>query len=161
MFWDKAAGFYDVVMKLRNGRGNDAFCMAVAERIDAEDDVLECACGTGLLTVRLAEKCRSLIATDYSEGMLTQARKKCAAFSNVRIEACDITKLPYADESFDKAAAANVIHLLDNPQQAMKELMRVCKPGGMVILPTYVNRQRTGESGLFIRVLSRLGAGFR
>ena len=46
------------------------------------------------------------------------------------------------DNSFDKVVAGNVIHLLDNPSEALNELLRVCKPGGKLIIPTYINIER-------------------
>ena len=46
-----------------------------------------------------------------------------------------------ADGQFDKVIAANVIHLLDEPFKALAELDRVCKPGGQIIIPTYINRE--------------------
>ena len=51
----------------------DALCAAVAALIRPEDEVLECACGTGLLSGVIAGRCRSLIATDFSENMLRRA----------------------------------------------------------------------------------------
>ena len=47
----------------------------VAEEIEQGDMVLECACGTGAISRYIALKCRKLIATDFSVGMLRQTRK--------------------------------------------------------------------------------------
>ena len=70
--------------------------------------------------------CARVVATDYSEGMLKQARKKLARFPHVVVEQADITDLHYADDSFDAVVAGNVIHLLPEPRDALKELKRVC-----------------------------------
>ncbi len=78
----------------------------VAEYINSEDKVLECACGTGAISIYIAEKCKNLIATDFAEGMLKQASKKCRHFKNVTFQKADITKLEFAGASFDK----NVSH---------------------------------------------------
>ena len=130
MFWDRVSGIYDLFGKIYNGKVNREMCTAVAEEIRTDDRVLECACGTGLITAAVAGKCRELVATDYSEGMLKQTRKKCGSFSNVEIRSADILNLPFPDESFDVVIAANVIHLLDDPYKALSELDRVCRPGG-------------------------------
>lgn len=161
MFWDRVAGVYDIAMKLKNGRVNRLFCAQVAELIQPADTVLECACGTGMISVCIAPRCRTLVATDFSDGMLVQTRKKCRRFANVRVEKSNILRLQYPDDSFDKVVAGNVIHLLDAPEQAFAELMRVCRPGGLLILPTYVNRERTGRSSLFVRAADRFGANFQ
>ena len=73
MFWDRVAWVYDVFANGINRRANRAMCAAVAAHIGPEDEVLECACGTGLLTGVIAAQCRALTATDFSEKMLAQA----------------------------------------------------------------------------------------
>ena len=130
MFWDRVAWVYDVFANGINRRTNRAMCAAVAAQIRPEDEVLECACGTGLLTGVIAARCRALTATDFSEKMLAQAERKYANCRNVRFAQADITKLDYPDGRFDAVVAANVIHLLDEPLQALRELDRVCRPGG-------------------------------
>ena len=161
MFWDKVAGLYDFFMTLKNGKVNRELCLTVAKMMDPADVVLECACGTGMISEYIAGKCAHLTATDFSEGMLKQTRKKCRRFSNLTIESADITKLSYPDNSFDKVVAANVIHLLDDPGTALKELNRVCRPGGEIIIPTYINHENGGKSGIFIKAVGKLGADFK
>ena len=56
MFWDRVAWVYDVFANGINRRANRAMCAAVAAQIRPEDEVLECACGTGLLTGVIAER---------------------------------------------------------------------------------------------------------
>ena len=115
MFWDKVSGIYDLFGKVYNGRVNRRMCRDVAKEIGTGDRVLECACGTGLITAAVAGKCRELVATDYSEGMLKQTRKKCGSNPNVTIRSANILELPFSDKEFDVVIAANVIHLLDDP----------------------------------------------
>ena len=103
--------------------------------------MLECACGTGMLSKVTAAKCRHLTATDFSEGMLKKARKNCAKYSNIIFEQANITGLSYRDGSFDKVIAGNVIHLLEDPLQALRELDRVCRTNGKLIIPTYMNKE--------------------
>ena len=70
--------------------------------------------------------------------------------------------LAYADERFDAVIAANVIHLLDDPLKAMAELDRVCKPGGKIIIPTYLNRDdEKGKTSGFAKVVGKAGADFK
>lgn len=95
MFWDRVSGFYDLFGKIYNGKVNRKMCRIVAKEIKADDRVLECACGTGLITVAVAGKCGKLVATDFSEGMLKQTRKKCRSCSNVEIRSANILDLPF------------------------------------------------------------------
>jgi len=161
MFWNSVAGVYDVFVNVVNRRTHAALRQIVADRIRPEDRVLECACGTGLLSEVIAPRCAALTATDFAPGMLARARKKCAAFGNVTFLWADITALPFPDGSFDKVVAGNVIHLLDEPLKALHELDRVCRPGGMLIIPTYMNRDRRGNTSRFASAVGAAGADFK
>lgn len=160
MFWDKISPLYDLFEQVYNGKVYRGTGEKVAEFIEPTDTVLECACGTGAISVSIAPKCRRLIATDFAAGMLRQAAKKCRKFENVVFRKADITHLKYKDNSFDKAVAGNVIHLLPNPEQALHELERVVKPGGRIIIPTYINMSK-GTGTAAVKFITLLGADFK
>ena len=160
MIWDRVAPLYDFFENTFNRAVNAGTGEAVVRMIRPDDRVLECACGTGAISVAIAPVCARLVATDYSEGMLSQARKKLATHSNVTVEQADITALSYATDSFDVAVAGNVIHLLPDPAQALRELARVVKPGGTIIVPTYVIPKKRAHT-MFLSVISRFGVHFQ
>lgn len=139
MFWDKVSGLYDFTENKINGKVYNALGTKTAEYINENDVVLECACGTGAITEVIARKCRKLIAVDLSSGMMKKAEKKCRGLDNVIFRKADITKLNCDDCKFDKVVAGNVIHLLDDAPAAVREMLRVCRPGGKLIIPTYIN----------------------
>ena len=161
MFWDKVAGVYDIFVNVVNRRAHRRLKEIVAEQVGPEDEVLECACGTGMLSIPIAERCHRLTATDFSAGMLKRARKNGRAFSNIRFQEADITALCFADDSFDKVVAGNVIHLLDEPLKALGELNRVCRPGGLLIIPTYMNKSQSGRTSQFASAVGKAGADFK
>ena len=161
MFWDNVAWAYDIFANIINRKANRALCAAVEKLVSPADDVLECACGTGLLTGVMAPRCKNLVATDFSAKMLHRAAKKFEKYTNVRFEQADILHLPYPDERFDMVVAANVIHLLDEPHRALRELDRVCKPGGKIIIPTYMNRTENGKTNGVSNAIGKAGADFK
>ena len=161
MFWDNVASVYDVFVNVINRKTHQKLKKIVSSLIGPGDTVLECACGTGLLSAVIAQKCRQLTATDFSEKMLKKAEKNCRAFRNITYAPADITALPFADGSFDKVVAGNVIHLLDNPMMALGELNRVCKDGGMLIIPTYMNKDDKGKTNGFSDAAQKAGADFK
>jgi len=161
VFWDRVAGVYDVFANVINRKTHQKLKEIVSDLIEPDDTVLECACGTGLLSAVIAEKCRKLTATDFSEKMLKKAEKNCRAFRNITYAQADITVLSFPDSSFDKVVAGNVIHLLDNPLTALSELNRVCKDGGMLIIPTYMNRNDKGKTSSFACAVGKAGADFK
>ena len=160
MIWDRVAPLYDLAVSTLNRRVYDGTGAVVARLIRPGDTVLECACGTGAIASAIAPVCARVVATDFSEGMLKQARKKLARFPHVVVEQADITHLHYADDSFDAVVAANVIHLLPEPGDALKELKRVVRPGGTIIVPTYVIPKKRAYA-MFLSVISRFGVHFQ
>ena len=160
MIWDRVAPLYDLAVSTLNRRVYDGTGAVVARLIRPGDTVLECACGTGAIASAIAPACARVVATDFSEGMLKQARKKLARFPHVVVEQADITDLHYADDSFDAVVAGNVIHLLPEPGDALKELKRVVRPGGTIIVPTYVIPKKRAHT-MFLRLISRFGVHFQ
>lgn len=160
MFWDKVSGLYDLIETVYNGRVYRGVGERVAEEIEQNDFVLECACGTGAISKYVAPKCKQLIATDFSQGMLKQTWKNCRKYKNIKIRRADMTQLKCGDNRFDKVVAGNVIHLLEEPYAAIKELERVCKAGGKIIIPTYINASKEGNKKA-VRLFELAGVNFK
>ncbi|MBE6493977.1 MAG: class I SAM-dependent methyltransferase [Methanosphaera stadtmanae] len=161
MFWDKVAPLYPFYTKYINGKVNKQFVEFVASKINEDDIILECACGSGMITKPVARKCKKITATDYSSNMLNQTRKNCKEFSNITFEQANFLDLKYSDESFDKVIAGNVIHLVDNRNKALSELLRVCKTGGYLIIPTYINKHDKSNAESLLKFLSSIGINFK
>lgn len=161
MFWDRIAVVYDLFVHVVNRKTHRELRRVVSGLIQPGDTVLECACGTGLLSMVIAPKCKALTATDFAPKMLKRAEKNCAGFTNVTFRQADILSLDFADDTFDKVVAGNVIHLLDEPLKALDELNRVCRPGGMLVIPTYMNRDRKGSVSGFAAAVRKAGADFK
>ncbi len=159
MFWDNVAGIYDLY-QLMNGKANNTAASICASYLSKDDVVLECACGTGIMTKIIAPHCRRVIATDFSRKMLHRAKHKLKEFKNIRFRYADITDLQFKDSCFDKVIAANVIHLLDDPERALSELHRVVKPGGMIFIPTYISKEANMSAGI-TKIINKMGANFR
>ena len=86
MFWDNVAGVYDIFANIINRKTHRGLCAKVENEISITDEVLECACGTGLLSGVIAEKCNSLIATDFKRQFTYDTYKefiKEAGYENV------------------------------------------------------------------------------
>ena len=160
MFWDKVSGVYDLFENIYNKSVYQSTGESVAKYIKNTDTVLECACGTGAISIFIAPVCKELLATDYSVGMLKQAKKKLKNYDNIEYKMEDITDIEAEDNTFDVVVAGNVIHLLPDPQRAMKELTRVCKDGGRLVIPTYINGDE-GTNKLAVKFLEKLGASFK
>jgi SAM-dependent methyltransferase len=100
--------------------------------------VLDVGCGTGRYGVRLAQQYPSAVVylADIVEESLAFAHSVADAHSvkNVRFAREDMTALSFKDNSFDFVFSDGVVHLLPNPEQGMRELVRVLAPGGVLIV---------------------------
>lgn len=157
-FWDRWARFYDCA-QWSNRRANAAAAARVAALVPAGARVLDCAAGTGRFSLAAAERAGSVLCTDLSKAMLEQAEQKARrrGCSNLRFARRDVTALPDPDGGFDAVIAANVLHLLPAPEQAVRELWRVTAPGGRLILPTYLQGTAGAAYGSMIKIYQGVG----
>ena len=157
-FWDRWAWFYDLAER-SNRTVNAAAAARVAELVPAGARVLDCAAGTGEFSLAAAKRAASVLCTDQSRPMLDRARKKAAkrGLTNISFALRDVTALPDPDGSFDAVIAANVLHLLPEPEKAVGELWRVAAPGGRLILPTYLQGRAGTAYGTMIKIYQGVG----
>lgn len=157
-FWDRIAGLYDLA-EFTNRKVNSAAVVRVAQLVPAGARVLDCAAGTGAFTLAAAERAKSVLCTDLSQAMLDRAEKKARRWglANITFAIRDLTALPEEDGAFEVVIAANVLHLLPEPEKAVRELWRVTAPGGRLILPTYLQGRTGAAYGTMIKIYQGVG----
>lgn len=100
------------------------------------DLVLDVASGTGELGLTIATMLKGgmVVVTDLAEGMLDVARTSASrrAIKNLEFVACDVSALPFADNSFDLVSCRFGFMFFPDMSLAMKEMVRVLKPGGRI-----------------------------
>jgi ubiquinone/menaquinone biosynthesis C-methylase UbiE len=96
--------------------------------------VLDVGCGTGELLMRLRAKYPDawLAGLDPVAEMLDVARDKLSGKEDLRIGYAD--SLPWASSSYDVVVSCNMFHYISHPIQALKEMARVIRPGGALVL---------------------------
>ncbi len=134
-FWSRWAARYDKTMS-----GSQKLYKNITEHmkqvLNQDMTVLELACGTGLLSVKIAPMVKHLEATDFSEEMIKQAKNKPHS-SKLYFSVQDATALPYTPETFDAVIISNALHIMPDPQKALSEIRRVLKNDGILIAPTF------------------------
>ena len=124
-FWGRWSGSYDGFMG-SNSSLYDEMALRMKRRLSRQMCVLELACGTGLISQRLAGSVKSLEATDYAPEMIAEARKKVHSV-RLHFSVQNATCLPYAPGSFDAVVIANGLHVIPDPEKVLSEAHRVLK----------------------------------
>jgi len=99
--------------------------------------VLEVGCGVGDFAVHLARAGATVTAVDFAPVAIEMARARAAAHAEtVDFRAADAQNLPFPDESFDLLFSCECLEHLPDPAQALREMTRVLRPGGQLMLTT-------------------------
>jgi len=105
-------------------------------RYPAGSRVLEVGCGTGAQTVRLATNSpgAQIVSFDRAAASLEQARARVtsAGATNVEFHQLDLFRLPFQHASFDHAFVCFVLEHLPKPDEALRAIVRMLKPGGSI-----------------------------
>jgi phosphatidylethanolamine/phosphatidyl-N-methylethanolamine N-methyltransferase len=131
--YEKLAKVYDLVFgpTLHPGR------VTALERmgIRPDDRILEVGVGTGINTSMYPRNCH-VTGVDLSSSMLEKARERVAreGLRNVRLLEMDAQNLTFADASFDIVYAPYLVSVVPDPVQVAREMRRVCRPGGKIII---------------------------
>ena len=157
-FWDSAADKY-----ARKPIGNEAAYAQTLDRTRAylspDQNVLEIGCGTGTTALRLAHSVGHLTATDISSRMIeiAEGKAKDQATNNVTFAQKTIDDIAQGSERFDVVLGFNILHLLDQPEDAIAALHKVIKPGGMFITKTPCLGEKLWYLKPLIWVMQKLG----
>lgn len=122
----------------------------------AGDDVLDVACGTGVLARAAAEvvgPAGSVTGIDVNEDMLTVARGKDPSIS---WDSGAAESLPYEDDAFDRVVSQFGLMFFDDPVQAIGEMMRVVRPGGAVSVAVWDRLEATPGYAAVAEILEEL-----
>lgn len=100
------------------------------------DTVLDVACGPGIVTCAFARQCRHVTGLDVTPAMIEQARKRQieqgAANITWQIDTC--LPLPFRDSEFSLVVTRYSFHHFLNPSDVLTEMIRVCRPGGKILV---------------------------
>jgi SAM-dependent methyltransferase len=111
-------------------------CLIEAAGAGARDNVLDVACGPGLVVAAFARVVRHATGVDVTPAMLARARAVAReqGTANVAWVAGDVAALPWADGTFDVVTSRFAFHHLEDPRGVLAEMARVCRPGGRVVV---------------------------
>jgi ubiquinone/menaquinone biosynthesis C-methylase UbiE len=119
-----------------------------ATAVTAEDTVLDVACGPGLVVAAFARVARLVTGIDLVPEMIERARIVLAEqnIGNVRLLVGDAGRLPLDDAAFTVVVCRYVLHHCLDPVSVVKEMVRVCAPGGRVALVDVITTPATAAA---------------
>jgi phosphatidylethanolamine/phosphatidyl-N-methylethanolamine N-methyltransferase len=152
--YERLAPVYDVIYGglLDHGRRSAIARLAA----HAGESILEVGVGTGLSAVRYPAACR-VIAIDMSAPMLDRARVrlKRRGCGHVRLMRMDAAHLAFGDARFDAVYAPYVLNVVPNPIAVVKEMVRVCRPNGRIVLLNHFDHEAR-QRPFWMRAAGRL-----
>ena len=157
--YELLAPVYDFIFDWIFAPGRTAALKQLA--LERSDSVLEVGIGTGLNLPLYPWACQ-LTGIDLSQEMLDKAveRVQTLAMPNVTLKVMDATSLDFGDNEFDKVVATYTISAVPDPVAVLREMRRVVKPGGTLVILNHFRSERrvTGwVEDLLAPVCTRLG----
>lgn len=124
-----------------------------AAEVTAEERLLDVACGTGCLAREAAGRGATVTGLDCNAGMLAVARR---LDDTVDWREGTAEALPFGDASFDAVACQFGLMFFDDRVKALREMWRVTRPGGRLVVATWDSLDRTPGYSAMVGLLQRL-----
>jgi len=129
--------------QLRNELFGDRFTTdALLAFIEPNWIVADLGCGTGNAAEQLAPLVKKVIAVDREPAMLDAAKNRLERYENIEFRRGELTKLPLENNEVDAALVFLVMHHVEQPVEAVREIARALKPGGVMMLVDMVAHSR-------------------
>jgi SAM-dependent methyltransferase len=129
-------GHHDSVLRSHRWRTAENSAAYLLPRLNRADRLLDVGIGPGTITLDLARRLRQgwVVGIDAAPAAVAATKTLAASrgVGNVRLLVGDVYQLGFADGSFDVVHAHQLVQHLADPVVALREMRRVCEPGGLV-----------------------------
>ena len=140
VFFQDSAGYWDMMRTEMIGARTDL--LALLDLLDENWVVGDLGCGAGHISEALAPSVGRVIAVDESGPMLAAAEERLKSHPNVELRTGTIEALPIDDNSLDAAVLFLVAHFITDPTKVMREIRRVLKPNGRLLIVDLMSHDR-------------------
>jgi ubiquinone/menaquinone biosynthesis C-methylase UbiE len=132
-YWNKRAATYDEQVMGEYADANEKTVSMSLAYLKDTDEMLEIACGTGVMTLGIVNHVSHLTAIDISSAMLDRLREKAQGRTDLTLMHTDIFDHEFDDKQFDVIAAYNVLLYMENIDEVLHRIHSLLRPGGMFL----------------------------
>ena len=124
--------------------------LVMLAQANAQDRVLDVACGPAFLTMTFAQGCREAVGVDGTDVFVDHARAEARrrGLANVRFVLGDVERMPLVDSAFDVAACRAAVHHFPRPAAVLREMIRVTKPAARLLIADQVSAEDPAKAAL-------------
>ncbi len=150
--FSRQAEMFAAAPALHNQAALDLLVQAAEPRMSNAS--LDVACGPGTVVAAFAQRARHACGLDATEAMLDEARKLAlrSGVQNVAWHRGDVYALPFNDATFDIVSCRFAFHHFETPARAFAEMVRVCRPGGRIMLCDAIASDDASKADAFNRM---------
>ncbi|WP_278102541.1 demethylmenaquinone methyltransferase [Microbacterium proteolyticum] len=149
--FDQVAAAYDRTNSVLS-LGNDRFWRVATLKAVAPqrgERILDLAAGTGTSSMAFVPSGAHVVAADFSRGMIAEGRRRHGNVPNLEFVQADATDLPFQDGEFDAVTMSFGLRNVNDPRRALRELRRVTKPGGRIVVCEFSHPPSRAFNGLY------------
>lgn len=156
--FDQVSTHYDRTNTVMSVGNDMLWRVATTKAIDPHpgDRILDLAAGTGTSSASIAKSGATVIAADFSPGMIEVGREKYGRVRNMQFVEADATDLPFSDNEFDATTISFGLRNVVEPKKAIAEMFRVTKPGGRIVICEFSTPPNPVMKGLYDFYLQRI-----
>ncbi|MCJ1707729.1 class I SAM-dependent methyltransferase [Microbacterium sp. VKM Ac-2923] len=149
--FDQVAAAYDRTNSVLS-LGNDRLWRVATLRAVAPkkgERILDLAAGTGTSSMAFVPSGAHVVAADFSRGMIAEGRRRHGDVPNLEFVQADATDLPFRDGEFDAVTMSFGLRNVNDPRRALRELRRVTRPGGRIVVCEFSHPPSPVFNGLY------------
>ncbi|WP_204162360.1 bifunctional demethylmenaquinone methyltransferase/2-methoxy-6-polyprenyl-1,4-benzoquinol methylase UbiE [Rathayibacter sp. VKM Ac-2754] len=156
--FDTVAPAYDLTNTVLSVGNDHLWRIATTRAVNPApgERILDVAAGTGTSSASLARSGASVVAADFSRGMISVGRRRHADDERIEFVHADAMDLPFEDDSFDAVTISFGLRNVAEPTTAIAEFFRVVKPGGRVVICEFSTPQAKPLAAAYDLYLSKV-----
>ena len=138
-YWSRFSATYDKNQEYVVGKDFLNEVKITLNNLTDLGEVLELGCGTGYFTEVIANNSNHVFATDLSDELLENAKKRLSSIKHITFQKENCYNTSFESEKFDTVFMANLIHVIEAPSKVLQECFRVLKDDGLLIITSFTN----------------------